>query len=214
MPEPPTVFDLDSVGPPETMLTTTPKDPDAKAIRVLRDKLPPHTTVRVTNLDRTDATIAANVPENNGVDLLVPVTSGEELRFEAVLDGQYSQPADALFMSDDPMGIAFQLLPSPRFDCLKLDPAFVLDFAGAGQVNLNLENGCSSPVTLSNARTRLGLADFSLEDALPAELAAGERAQLTVSFTRAAPGFREDVLLFDVTLDGATIRYPLTLREE
>lgn len=214
MPEPPTVFDLESVGQPEITLVATPDEPDAKTIRVFENTLPAHTTVRVSNLDRTGATVAADVPAGDGADLIIPVTDGEELRFEALLGDQRSQPADAIFVLDDAQSGAFHLAPSERFLCLELDPGYALDIAGAATATLSLKNGCDGPVTLDNPRSRLAVADFTLESELPLDIAAGASAELSVHFTPTTAGFREDVLFVDITLDGATIRYPITLRSE
>lgn len=215
MPEPPTVFDLTTVGQPNGVVTVgNGKEPDAKTIRVFEDRLPAHSTVRVTNLDRLDPTVAVDVPDGAGANLILSVTDGEELRFEAVSGEQRSQPADALFVVDDPLSGAFHLAPAERFACLTAEPGYRLDVAGATQVTLSLENGCESPLTLDNVRSRLALPDFTLADALPIEVAATASRALTIDFTPAATGVREDTLFVDVTLDGTTIRYPFTLRAE
>lgn len=212
MPEPPTVFDLDSVGQPELLSVAYPNDPDIKVIRIFAGKLPAHTTVRATNLDRTDATVAVTVSSARAAaDLFIAVIDGEELRFEAVLDGVRSAPADALFVADSADGRAFHLDAAPRFACLELDYSLELT---TGQASLDLANGCASAITLDNQRLRLGAPDFALETTLPLEVPAAQSAPLSFGFTRAAAGFREDISLFDVTLDGATIRYPITLRVE
>jgi hypothetical protein len=214
MPEPPTVFDLDSVGQPDVLSVAYPNDPDIKVIRVFAGKLPPHTTVRVTNLDRSSPTVALTVPSAAAAgDLLVAVADGEELRFEAVLDGERSAPADAIFVADSADGRAFHLDTAPRFECLRLEPGYALDFT-AEQALLSVTSDCASPLVLENPRLRLGAPDFALETALPLEIPAQESANLSFSFSRSAAGFREDIVLFDVALEGATIRYPITLRAE
>lgn len=214
MPEPPTVFDLNAVGAPQGVVSVAGKETDSKTISVYRNRLPANSTVRVTNLDRMDATVAADVPQSQDANLIISVIDGEELRFEAITPELRSQPADAIFVLDDALSGAFHLAPSERFACLKLEPGYRLDVGDAIQVTLSLENDCESAITLGNARSRLALPDFVLESALPLEVAAAASAELTVNFTRAAAGVREDVLFIDVTLDGATIRYPITLRAE
>jgi hypothetical protein len=212
MPEPPTVFDLRDVGQPDTTTVDYPNDPDIKAIHVFAGRLPAHTTVRVTNLDRTNDTVAVTLPSNElGAELLIAAVDGDELRFEAVLDGVRSAPADAVFVSDSADGRFFHLDPAARFDCLTF--GYALDFASE-QASLGLTNGCATPVTLDNPRLRLQIEDFALQTAVPLEVPSGESAPLDLTFTRAAAGFREDILFFDVTLDGATLRYPITLRAE
>jgi hypothetical protein len=214
MPEPPTVFDLTAVGQPSGLVAAAGKEPDSKTIHVFEDRLPAHSTVRVTNLDRMDPTVAVDVPEGRGTDLIVSVIDGEELRFEAVTGELRSEPADAIFVLDDPLSGAFHLAPAERFACLKLEPGYRLDITGATRATLSLENGCASPLTLDNPRSRLALPDFTLDTAPPIEVAAAASTELTVDFAPAAPGVREDVLFIDVTLDGTTLRYPFTLRAE
>ena len=215
MPEPPTVFDLSAVGEPNELdAVAIGNEPDAKTIRVFEGRLPAHSTVRVTNLDRVDPAVAVDVPEGRGADLIVSVTDGEELRFEALSGELRSQPADAVFVLDDAISGRFHLAPVERFACLKLEPGYRLDLDGASQATLSLENGCTSPLTFDNARSRLALPDFTLANALPIEVAAAASTELTIDFTPAGPGAREDVLFVDVTLDGTTIRYPFTLRSE
>lgn len=212
MPEPPTVFNLNDVGQPDTMTVDYPNDPDIKAIHVFAGRLPAHTTVRVTNLDRTNDTAAVTLPSDElGAELLIAAVDGDELRFEAVLDGVRSAPADAIFVAESADGRFFHLDPAPRFDCLTL--GYALDFA-TEQASLDLSNGCSTPVALDNPRLRLGVDDFALQTALPLEIPSGESTQLDLTFMRAAGGFREDILFFDVALDGTTRRYPVTLRAE
>jgi hypothetical protein len=215
MPEPPTVFDLTTVGPPRDLVTvSTGKEPDAKTIRVYDDRLPTYSTVRVTNLDRSDPTVAVDVPEGRGADLIVSVTDGEELRFEAVTGELRSEPADAIFVLDDPVSGTFHLAPAQRFACLKLEPGYRLELTGATRATLSLENGCARPITLDNARSRLALPDFTLDAALPIEVPAAASTELTIELAATAPGVREDVLFVDVTLDDTTLRYPFTLRAE
>src|SRR5688572_11395807 len=119
MPEPPTVLDLTAVGQPYgAVVATNGKEPDSKTIRVFEDRLPAHSTVRVANLDRMDPTVAVDVPDGGSADLIVSVIDGEELRFEVVTGELRSQPADAIFVLDDPLSGAFHLAPAERFACL------------------------------------------------------------------------------------------------
>lgn len=210
MPEPPIAFDLSGVN--NTELTKYPTNPDDVAIPGDPGTVPAGAVVRITNLDRMSNTTAENATAQGSFEAVVGVSDGQELRFEWVKGEKRSAPADALFVRPDPT-LSYRLTASPRFECLKVTPAFlVLDFPRDSTVELGLENGCDEAITLSNARTRLALPDFALKAALPPELASGERAEIPVSFQRGAVGLREDVLLLDVTLGTETIRYPITLR--
>ena len=215
MPEPPAAaFDLNGVNKgvmpadyPETKQSTHNVFAQAGTV-------PAGAVVRVTNLDRTDVVAATNARADGSFEVAVDVNDGQELRFEWVQGSTRSAPADALFVEPDPAAIGFDIQPSARFDCLKLTPGFALDFGKATQATLLLENRCSDPLTLGNARTRLNLADFALPATLPPNVPVGESVSIDVDFTRGAVGLREDILFIDVTRAGTTIRYPITLRAD
>jgi hypothetical protein len=210
MPEPPTAFDL--TGFPDATSAKTPLDNRVLVIQAATGNVPEGATVRVTNLDSVEPVVAGPGNAQGGFEVDMIVTDGQELRFEWVDGSERSAPADGIVSRPDPVGQLFKINAAPRFACLKLSPGFVLDFSGT-HATLGVENACDSAVTLTNPRRRLGLADFALP-ATPLDIAAGESAEIGVDFTRGAAGLREDVLFFDVTLAGTTIRYPITLRAE
>jgi hypothetical protein len=215
MPEPPTVFDLSQVNKQEVTPVYEPQDPNSHVIVGVSGAVPAGAVVRVTNLDQALDVAAINASDQGSFEIVVQALDGEELRLEWTDGARRSAPADAIFVRPDPASRAFQLLPSPRFECLRFEPGVVLDFAAdAAQATLTLRNDCSGPVSVDNPRSRLMRPDFTLPDALPLEVAAGATAELVAGFTRDAPGLREDVLFVDVTLDAETIRYPITLRAE
>ena len=213
MPEPPTVFDLTEVNKNAEVAVNQPLNPNAHVI--VGRAVPARAVVRVTNLDQALDVAAVNATERGTFQITVVVLDGEELRFEWVDGERRSAPADATFVLPDPaVPAVFELEPAPRFDCLRLEPGFVLDFGAVEQATLTLHNDCPQAINLDNARSRLMLADFALPDGLPLDIAAGDSAELAVGFTRGAAGLREDVLLIDATLGAETIRYPITLRAE
>jgi hypothetical protein len=214
MPEPPTVFDLSGFMDPLTAAMNTPLDSRVLVVETGRGNVPPGATVRVTNLDTTDPVVAGPGTAQGGFKVDLIVADGQELRFEWVNGAEHSAPADGIISRSDPLGQSFRLTPAARFACLALTPGFALDFSGTAHATLGIENGCDDAVQLSNPRSRLTLADFALPATLPADIPAGESAEITVDFTRGAAGLREDVLFFDATLAGTTIRYPVTLRAQ
>lgn len=213
MPEPPTAFDLS--GLPDAIIDAkTPLDNRVLVIQAPTGNVPVGATVRVTNLDSTDAVVAGPGNSQGGFEVDLIVSDGQELRFEWVNGAQRSAPADGIVSRPEPLGQFFQITVAPRFACLKLTPGFVLDFSAATRATLGVENTCDDVITFTNPRSRLSLADFALPATPPAEVAAGESAQIAVDFARGAAGPREDVLFIDVTLAATTIRYPITLRAE
>jgi hypothetical protein len=214
MPEPPTVFDLSGFMDPGAVLATMPLDNRVLVLETSRGNVPAGATVRVTNLDTTEAVVAGPGTAQGGFVVALIVTDGQELRFEWVSGTEHSAPADAIISRQDPRGQNFRLTPAPRFACLELIPGFALELNDTTRATLGIQNGCEEPVQLSNPRSRVGLADFALPATVPAEIPTGESAELAVDFTRSATGPREDVFFVDVTLAGTTIRYPITLRAE
>lgn len=214
MPEPPS-FDLKEVNKEGAEVAVNqPADPDVHVMVGARGAVPKGAIVRVTNLDQMEEVSAVNADDQGGFEAYVRVFDGEELRFEWTDGERRSTPGDAIFVWPDPASSTFRLDESPRFDCLRLEPGLVLDFAADGEAALTLHNDCSEAISLDNARSRLMLTDFSLPDTLPLDISAGDSAELVVGFTRGAAGLREDVFLIDTTLGTDTIRYPITLRAE
>ena len=211
MPEPP-AFDLTGVNKSEIEPANKPADPDALVLTGIEGTVPGGAVVRVTNLDSTAPVSAVNATPGGHFEVVLVVLDGQELRFEWQQGDQGSAPADAIIHRPNPAGTAYQVVPSPRFDCLQLAPGFVLDLGTSPQATLHVQNGCTEAVSLANPRTRLGLADFTLSTALPLEIAAGTSGELSVEFAAGAAGQREDVLFVDVSNAGTTIRYPITLR--
>jgi hypothetical protein len=201
MPEPPTVFNLDAIQAPEVSAASS-----SVTMQGAVGAVPGNALVRVTNLDGTELPSASFAEPNGSFSIRLAATPGDELRFEWIRDGQRSPPADALYSVD---GIWLQ--SSPRFDCLVLTPGALLDFTEAADAKLRLENRCESALTFASPRARLPLTDFTLETQLPLELASGESAELDFTFARTAAGSRENNLLVDVTLEGNTQRYAVTL---
>ncbi len=171
----------------------------------------PGATIRITNLDGTAATSEVVADPLGGFSVGVTVNLGDELRFEWLLDGRRSIPADAVLTSG-PNDLA--LVPSPRFACLALRPPYFVGFGSAGRATLTFENRCAEAIAVDNPSTRLGLDDFALETTLPLEVPAGSNGSVVFDFSRTAPGLREDIVFLDVTLAGETVRYPITLSSE
>jgi hypothetical protein len=103
------------------------------------------------------------------------------------------------------------LEPSPRHECVTLDPGFELDFAGSSSRSLRVRNACSGPIVLADPRFRLDGADFALESVLPITLPAGSEGLLDLRLLSPTPPPREDLLLVDISLDGRVLRYPIGL---
>lgn len=211
MPEPPSMVDLAQVGPPDVLAAVM--GVDVHALEGRAGAVPANATVRVTNLDRTEAAYATTANSSGGFNIVVTVAFGEELRFDWALPDQHSNvPVDALFQPVPMKPLGFVLTPSARFDCVHLTPGYVLDFgaSSADTLAIGLKNDCAGDLTLGAPRLRRGLPDFA-SSATAQTVARGSSVMLPVSFTRASAAAVEDTLLFDVTVSGTVIRYPVTL---
>lgn len=213
VPQPPLgAFPLDSIATPKV-------DPDTRNVVVLSSRPMgsskgspvPGGLIRVTDLDSTASPVQTTVDDAGAFSLSLPFALGDELRFEWLLDGQRSTPADAVLTSGP---AALALVPSPRFACLGVEPAYFVGFGSATRAELTLTNRCGSAVTVDGPRTRLGLADFALDPALPLTVPGAANAALSFTFERSTAGIREDVLFVDVTLAGESVRYPITLSSD
>jgi len=149
--------------------------------------------------------VSVTAAADGSFETSVLASAGNELRFEALRQGQRSAPADFLYTSDG----GDQLSRSPRHGCLTLSPGFDLDVQASGAATLQLQNGCPEPITFASPRFRGGGA-FTLDTALPLVIAAGGEGELELRRS-AATGAAEDVLFVDATRAAQTLRYPIGL---
>ena len=207
MPEPPSM-DLSKVGP-RNAIDTAGIETTVIPLAGQPGTAPPGSLVRVTPLDNDLSFSTASVDEEGGFsEILVNSTPGSELRFQVVEDGQRSEPQDAFYLTG-PAG--YYLSPSLRHACVRLAPGFEVTFVDMPLATLSVHNGCGAPVTLSNARSRTGNPGSRLSTPLPLVVQAGDDAQLSLEYQGSAFGASEDILFVDVTLEGRTFRYPITL---
>jgi hypothetical protein len=168
---------------------------------------PANALVRVTNLDSTDPTVSTTALANGAFEIRVPGEAGDELRFQALVGEQRSLPVDLIYAPATTTGF----MSSPRHSCVSLSPGFELLFGSAGSQELSLHSTCAGNVGIANPRQRRELPAFSLVTPLPLDVSPGATGTLGVAFSGANAAEVEDTLLFDVTSDGATLRYPITL---
>jgi hypothetical protein len=168
---------------------------------------PANALVRVTNLESTGPTISTTAMANGSFEIRVPGEVGDELRFQALVGAERSPPIDLIYVNEAPTGFRM----SARHSCVSLSPGFELLFASAGSQELTLRSTCAGTLSVANPRQRRPLAAFSLETALPLDVSAGGTGSLSVAFSGATAAEVEDTLFVDVTNDGVTLRYPITL---
>jgi hypothetical protein len=201
MPEPPSIDGGRIVPGPIGIVVLS--EPHQVPIAGAPGAATPGATLRAINLDLELPVVSAAVAADGSFSTSVLASSGNELRFQALLQGLRSAPADFLYTSAD----GDQLAPSQRFDCLALSPGFDLDVPASGSARLRVDSSCDGTVTLSNPRFRSG-GRFALDPALPLEIPAGGEGSLELRLT--SPG-AEDVLFLGVTQGTQTLRYPIGL---
>lgn len=166
----------------------------------------PGALLRVTNLDRADATIVTTARSDGSFTVSIVVGEGEELRFQAISGTRRLAPVDVRYDA------RARLQPVTRLTCLELDPGYELNLgSGPSAAALGITNSCSGSVQVDNPRQRLSLPEFALISALPASISPGERAVIAVNFAPSTPGEREDILFLDVRATNGSFRYPFTL---
>jgi len=164
----------------------------------------PGATLRVTNLDTTDDPVTTTVAENGRFSVLVSVSPGDELRFEAFRGEFRSDPVELVVEST--------LSPAPRHDCVALTPGYLVEFDAGSAESLTIANQCDAPLVVQNPRARLGLPDFELTTPeLPVTIDPRRTASLRFSFDPQQPAPLEDVFFVDLDLNGEVLRYPVGL---
>ena len=132
----------------------------------------------------------------------------EEYRLQVIApDG--SRPFAPVDVIADSSGANVRAAPRPLADCFVITPPLeiALDPSGAPGT-VRVDNGCPDALPLAAAHLRTATAAFALEGALPATLAAGESASLTLRAS--GPDSPDEILLFETT-DAPPNRRAVTL---
>ncbi len=206
MPEPPTI-DGRKIGP-ELDVVTALSEPHPLSIVGDIGAVTPGSIVRVLNLDETSAPVSAQADAEGAFEITVMVSTGDELRFQAVQGGVRSEPIDFIHGG---LAAAAALTPSPRHACVVLQPGLELRYGELGPLPLRVLNDCAEPLSLAAPLFRLGTGEFELESELPLVLPPASEATLDVALLEPPPPAREDVLFIELSLGGETIRYPIGL---
>jgi hypothetical protein len=164
----------------------------------------PGSTLRVTNLDTTDEPVTTTVTDDGRFSIMVSVSPGDELRFEAFRGEFRSEPVDRIANSQE-------LAPAPRHDCIALTPGYVVEFDGSTAESLFIDNQCDAPAVVQAPRFRLGLPDFAPTTALPVTIEPGRSASLRFSYTPQSAEAPEDIFFVDIDVNGDALRYPIGL---
>lgn len=160
---------------------------------------PPRSVIEIIALDSPEPPTATTAAQDGSFS--VSVLPGE-LRAVAIVDGRRSSPLDFSLTG----GVA---VPSARLDCLRVAPALLQSAARGSATRFTMTNGCPSPVSLSNARTRTLSPVFVYDAALDTTLAVNASASISVSVAANANLTDQELLFVDVGYEGSVVRYPL-----
>lgn len=185
VPQPP---NLDPVDPG---LVRGPQGPDGPVELIgAPGSAAPNANLFVWDLDESTAPTVGPIAADGSFDFFVPLPAAR-LRMQARLGMARSVPVDLT-----PGGERATLLP--RLDCVTVAQEAFVD--ATGQAQLGIDNTCESPVSLDEARWRVG---GRFTTALPAErnLEAGARVELVIQATELATD-AEDILLLTISAEG------------
>lgn len=207
LPEPPSI-DGGKIGLDDIGAVTALSEPHPLPIAGAPGAVTGGSIVRVLNLDEANAAVSAQADADGAFEITVMVSDGDELRFQAVQNGERSEPVD--FIHGSITG-PDALTPSPRHPCVVLQPGLELRYDELGPLPLRVLNDCAEPLSLGAPRFRLDDGEFALDSELPLVVPPSSEATLDISLLELPPPLREDVLFIDSSVGGETIRYPIGL---
>jgi hypothetical protein len=206
MPEPP-AFDGSRIGPvvPDVRLFV---EPHPVVVKGQPGAVTPGSLVRALNLDAVEPAVQVSSARDGSFQLTLLANVGDEVRFEAVAGGLRSAPIDVIVSQVDSED-AFE--PSPRHDCVELEPGYQVPLASSGRAQWIIRNTCDDVLSLGTPRFRLtttGTGELTLVTALPLAVPPGESASLELTSAPGATLPADQVLFIDVSLAERLIRYP------
>jgi hypothetical protein len=205
MPEPPALaaVDVTKLEPPQVSVAT--QWPLPVPFVAQPGTATPGSSVSVTNLDTVAAPVTTTAAADGSFNIVVVVSPGNEVRFQASLDKRRSAPRDVRFSPN-------ALTKVERPICIGVNPDYALNFAADERTKrVDFTSNCATPATLQNPRFRAPAPVFELQSSLPSTLTPAGLATLDVNVSALVSGPVEDVLFVDLVLGSEIVRYPITL---
>ena len=139
----------------------------------------------------------------------VPGDDGDTLRLQVRVGATERDPVDVVAVSGDVLHAA------PRPDCLDAPLVFAnpgaVPSGNAATMDIVIDNGCGSAVSLDAANMRTMPSPFTVAASLPTTIAAGDQLAVQIRFLAGPPlSTAEDLLLLDVS-GAASARLAVTL---
>jgi hypothetical protein len=174
--------------------------------------LPGGSELRALHLDSAVPEVAVLVRADGSFEAAVSGAREHTFRLQAFLGELRSSPVDVTGVVSVVPDDGVVPVEAPLGDCLELDPPLELGPLAAGaDAELQITNGCSSDVALSDLRLRQGSPAWTVAPGAPVTVPAGEARGFTVTFAPGPGDPLDDVLLVEI---GAPVtgRRPITLR--
>jgi hypothetical protein len=160
---------------------------------------PPGVEVWIWELDNAEPPLVAASGDEGGFVLRLPRSLSGELRFQARAGRDRSEPTDATVSGMD-------LVPVERPSCLVVPLEVELTDRSD---RIAIENDCAGAVELESFQLRAGEPALTIEAPGSATLPAGARIELRARAAGVATV--EDILFVNATVEGAPVRYPVTV---
>lgn len=204
MPEPP------NLDPPDVTKLTFGTSSGTGQVMLMGDRgaLGAGERLWAVNLDGVGPPIETVAADDGGFTLGLSSSFGDELRLQARLDAQRSDPVDVEVPSAAPV-------VRPFADCLTARPLYEVGFRESPvgspvAATLRLDNACGVTIELAAPRLRVERADFVVTSAMPTSIADGATVEIALSWTPRAAGLAEEILFIDVIAPESS-RWPFTL---
>ncbi len=187
--------------------------PDDKPIELTGDKgaVDPDAELWIVNLDRKALKPLVVKPMANGsFSASVEAKVGERVRLVSRTDERHSLPLDLEAVRGSDV-TALSPLQDQGLDCLTITPRDELDLGEARtrKASFAIENRCTAQLTIESASLRFDT--NNLELMAKTSVAANESAQLTLNLAGELSEELWDIVLLEVTADGARGRYALSV---
>lgn len=166
---------------------------------------PPSSVLRITNLDSADPPWSIIIEDDGSFSATIAAEFVDELRFQIRVGEQRLPPRDVVIADG---GFA----EVPRIGCFPIDKELDL---GTGPVDavlsnaLTLQHGCSTDAAFELVFLRTNDPSFGI-DVPPTTLAPGVALDFGATLTP-EPGEQEEILFLNITAEGQSARYPVTL---
>jgi hypothetical protein len=166
---------------------------------------PPGSVLRITNLDSADPPWSVPIDDDGSFSATIAADFVDELRFQIRIGEERLPPKDVVIAGG---GFA----EVPRIGCFPIDKELDL---GTGPVGtelsnaLTLQHGCSTDAAFELVFLRTNDPAFGI-DVPPTTLAPDVALDYGVTLTPEA-GEQEEILFLNITAEGQSARYPVTL---